>query len=284
MPSKYQIAKNMVIEVSQTFNYVGIIKEQRTKMSEQFNGKVALVTGASSGIGRAAALAFGTAGAKVVVAARRENEGCAVAAEIEKNGGNAIFVKADVTVESDVQNLLKRVQQAYGRLDFAFNNAGSSKPGKLTEYTEQDWEKEIAINLKSVWLSLKYEMPLIGQSGGGGIVNMSSQGGLLGIANYGVYGAAKGGVIALTRAAAAEGATQRIRVNSVAPRAVKTDLWNNAPAGMLEQVAAGIPLKRVGDPEDIAQVVLFLCSPAAAFITGQNIPIDGGFTTVQPSQ
>ena len=253
-------------------------------MANKFSGKVALVTGASSGIGKATAIAFAEAGAKVVLAARRENEGLAVVEQIKNAGGDAIFVKTDVTRESDVAALLAKTVEQYGRLDFAFNNAGSGKAARLVDYTESDWDAEIAINLKSVWLSLKYEMPLIAKSGGGGIVNMSSQGGLLGIANYGVYGAAKGGVIALTRAAAAEGAAQQIRVNSVAPGAVKTELWDNAPAGMLEQVAAGIPLGRVGQPEDIAKAVLFLCSPAAGFITGQNVPLDGGFTTVQSSK
>lgn len=250
-------------------------------MTEYMNGKVALVTGASSGIGRATALAFGAAGAKVVVAARRETEGENVAQQIRDGGGDALFVKTDVTKEKEVANLLATVRQHFGRLDFAFNNAGSGKAMLLTECNEADWDAEISANLKSVWLCLKYEMPLMTQSGGGGIVNMSSQGGLLGIANYGAYGAAKGGVIALSRAAAAEGAASRIRVNSVAPGAVKTELWDNAPAGMLEQVAAGIPLKRVGEPEDIARAVLFLCSPAADFVTGQNLSIDGGFTTVQ---
>lgn len=208
---------------------------------ETFNGKVALVTGASSGIGKATAVAFGKAGAMVVVAARRELEGTAVVDAIKAGGGEAIFVKTDVTREAEVAALLARISGEYGRLDFAFNNAGSGKAARLVDYTEQDWDAEIAINLKSVWLSLKYELPLMALSGGGGIVNMSSQGGLLGIANYGVYGAAKGGVIALSRAAAAEGAADKIRVNSIAPGAVKTELWDNAPAGMLEQVASGIP-------------------------------------------
>lgn len=251
---------------------------------EIFNGKVALVTGASSGIGKATALAFGKAGAKVVLAARRESEGTAVMDDIKANSGSAMFVKTDVTREAEVAALLTKISSEYGRLDFAFNNAGSGKANRLVDYTEQDWDAEIAINLKSVWLSLKYEMPLMARSGGGGIVNMSSQGGLLGIANYGVYGAAKGGVIALSRAAAAEGARDKIRVNSIAPGAVKTELWDNAPAGMLEQVASTIPLQRVGDPADIASAVLFLCSPSASFMTGQNLVIDGGSTTIQPSK
>jgi NAD(P)-dependent dehydrogenase (short-subunit alcohol dehydrogenase family) len=251
-------------------------------MKDGLNGTVALVTGATSGMGRATALAFGAAGAKVVVAARREKEGLAVVNEIQKNGSDALFLVTDVTKEADVEALLKATEEKFGRLDFAFNNAGSAVgPKSLTEMTEKDWDADIAVNLKSSWLSMKYEMPLMARSGGGGIVNMSSIGALLGLANFGAYNAAKGGAISLTKTAAAEGASQNIRVNSIAPGAVMTELIKDFPSEVLEHLRLSIPLKKIGEPGDIAHLVLFLCSPAACFITGQNVSIDGGSTAIQ---
>ncbi len=244
-------------------------------------GKVAIVTGASSGIGRATAIAFGNAGASVVVVARRADKGEESVQLIQAAGGEAVFIQADVTKASDIEAMVQKTVEIYGRLDYAFNNAGSGTPGKITDLSEADWDFEINTNLKSVWLSMKYEIPVMQRFGGGAIVNTSSQGALLGVANYGVYGAAKAGVIALSRAAAAEYSADRIRVNSVSPGAVKTDLWAEAPPEMLDQVAAGIPLQRIGVPEDIAEAVVWLCSDGAAFVTGHNLVVDGGFTAVQ---
>lgn len=249
-------------------------------MSSMTN-KVAIVTGASSGIGRATAISFGKAGAKVVVVARREDKGQETVRLVQEAGGEAVFVQADVTKASDVEAMVEKTIETYGRLDYAFNNAGSGTSGKVVDLSEADWELEINANLKSVWLSMKYEIPAMQQSGGGAIVNISSQGALLGVATYGAYGAAKAGVIALSRAAAAEYSADRIRINTVSPGAVKTDLWAGAPPEMLDQVAAGIPLQRIGAPEDIAEAVVYLCSDGAAFITGHNLVIDGGFTAVQ---
>ncbi|MGF1518531.1 MAG: glucose 1-dehydrogenase [Nodosilinea sp.] len=244
-------------------------------------GKVAIITGASSGIGRAAAIAFGKAGANVVVVARRIDRGEETAQMVKAAGGEAIFVQADVAKASDLEGMINQTLETYGRLDYAFNNAGSSISGKITDLSEADWDFEINVNLKSVWLSMKYEIPAMQQSGGGAIVNTSSQGALLGVANYGAYGAAKAGVIALSRAAAAEYSADRIRINAISPGAIKTDLWADAPPDMLDQVAAGIPLQRIGVPEDIAEAVLWLCSDGAAFVTGHNLVVDGGFTAVQ---
>ena len=248
-------------------------------MSGRMDGKVVIVTGGSSGIGRATAIAFAREGAKVVIAARRVNEGEATVKQIVEAGGEAIFVQTDVTQAKEVQALVDRTLEKYGRLDAAFNNAGSGKGIRLIDLTEDEWEQEITVNLKSVWLCLKYQIPAMLQSGKGAIVNISSQGAILGVPNYTAYGAAKGGAAALTRAAAAEYAAEGIRINAVSPGAVETELWANAPAGMLEQVAAGIPMQRVGQPQDIAETVVWLCSDAAGFITGQNIAIDGGYTT-----
>ncbi|AIE73343.1 MULTISPECIES: glucose 1-dehydrogenase [unclassified Synechocystis] len=243
--------------------------------------KVAIVTGASSGIGRATAIAFGKAGASVVVVARRVDKGEETVRLITEAGGKAVFVQADVTKASDIEAMVQKTVETYDRLDYAFNNAGSGSSRKIVDLSEADWDFEINANLKSVWLSMKYEIPVMQKSGGGAIVNTSSQGALLGVANYGAYGAAKAGVIALSRTAAAEYSSDRIRINTVSPGAVKTDLWAGAPPEMLDQVAAGIPLQRIGVPEDIAEAVVWLCSDGAAFVTGQNLVIDGGFTAVQ---
>jgi len=248
-------------------------------MSGRMDGKVVIVTGGSSGIGRATAIAFAREGAKVVIAARRVTEGEETVKRIVEAGGEAIFVQTDVTQAKEVQALVDRTLERYGRLDAAFNNAGSGKGIRLVDLTEDEWEQEIAVNLKSVWLCLKYQIPAMLKSGKGAIVNMASQGAILGVPNYTAYGAAKGGAAALTRAAAAEYAAEGIRINAISPGAVETELWANAPAGMIEQVAAGIPMQRVGQPQDIAETVIWLCSDAAGFITGQNIAIDGGYTT-----
>ncbi len=244
-------------------------------------GKVAIVTGASSGIGRATAIAFGKAGAAVVVVARRPDKGEETVQQIKAAQGSAVFVQADVTQVADIEAMVQKTLDAYGRLDYAFNNAGSGTSGKIADLSEADWDFEINANLKSVWLSMKYEIPAMQQSGGGAIVNTSSQGALLGVAGYGAYGAAKAGVIALSRAAAAEYSADRIRINTVSPGAINTDLWAEAPPEMLDQVAAGIPLQRIGVPADIAEAVVWLCSDGAAFVTGHNLVVDGGFTAVQ---
>jgi NAD(P)-dependent dehydrogenase (short-subunit alcohol dehydrogenase family) len=248
-------------------------------MSKRMCEKVVIVTGGSSGIGRVTAITFAREGAKVVVAARRTNEGEETVKQIAEAGGEAIFVQTDVTQAAAVEALVDRTLEHYGRLDCAFNNAGSGKGARLIDLTEAEWEQEIAVNLKSVWLCLKYQIPAMLKSGKGAIVNMGSQGAILGVPNYAAYGAAKGGVVSLTRAAAAEYAAEGIRINAVSPGAIETELWANAPAGMLEQVAAGIPMQRVGQPVDIAEAVVWLCSDASAFMTGQNIAIDGGYTT-----
>lgn len=247
-------------------------------MTERLDGKVALVTGGSSGIGRATAIAFAQKGAKVVVVARRTQEGEETVRLAKEAGGEALFVQTDVTKATEVEALVNKTLETYGRLDCAFNNAGSATANSITQMSEQDWDFDIAVNLKAVWLCMKYEIPAILKSGAGSIVNMASQGALLGVPNYASYTAAKGGVTALSRTAAMEYAQQKIRVNSVSPGIIKTDIWNNTPPGMLEELSASIPIQRLGEAEDVAQAVVWLCSDAASFITGQNLVIDGGYT------
>lgn len=247
-------------------------------MTERLDGKVALVTGGSSGIGRAIAIAFAQKGAKVVVVARRTQEGEETVRLAKEAGGEALFVQTDVTKAAEVEALVNKTLETYGRLDCAFNNAGSATANSITQMSEQDWDFDIAVNLKAVWLCMKYEIPAILKSGAGSIVNMASQGALLGVPNYASYTAAKGGVTALSRTAAMEYAQQKIRVNSVSPGIIKTDIWNNTPPGMLEELSASIPIQRLGEAEDVAQAVVWLCSDAASFITGQNLVIDGGYT------
>lgn len=248
-----------------------------------FEGKVALVTGGNSGIGRAAALAFAREGAKVVIAARREEEGRKVAEQIKDEGGEALFVATDATREAEVKKLVNQTVDAFGRLDVAFNNAGALTAfGSVVEQTEEGWRSEIDANLTGVFFSMKYEIPAILESGGGVVINNASQLGLVGIgAGVAPYVAAKHGVIGLTRAAALEYAEQGLRVNAIAPAGVDTPLFRSS-MGSTEEGAQMVrdlhPVKRVATPEEIASFVLYLASMEATFFTGAALAMDGGWT------
>lgn len=248
-------------------------------MTSQFDGKVALVTGASSGIGRATAIAFARAGADIVAAGRRIAEGEETVRRIQEAGGKAIFVKTDVSKSAEVSALLSKTLDIYGRLDFAFNNAGIPASGPLTEMSEEEWDRLVDVNLKGTWLCLKYEIPAMLKQGGGVIVNVASGAGVVGFANHAGYCATKGGVIALTRAAAIEYAKTGIRINVVSPGAIKTDMLATLPPDVLTQIAGGHPIGRTGKPEEVAEAVVWLCSDAASFIMGHNLLIDGGYTS-----
>ncbi len=248
-----------------------------------FTGKVAFVTGAASGIGREAALAFAREGAKVVVADISEQGNQETVHLIEDQGGQAIAVKCDVTRNEDVKAALDKAIEAFGRLDFAFNNAGieprNSAP--TAEYEEEEWNRIIDINLRGVFLCMKHEIPLILQQGGGAIVNTSSGAGIIGIKGSPAYTTAKHGVIGLTKSAALDYAAQNIHINAVCPGYIDTPMMGRFTGGTDEgraQVIAEEPIGRMGKPEEIAAAVVWLCSDAAAFMIGHAMVIDGGQT------
>jgi NAD(P)-dependent dehydrogenase (short-subunit alcohol dehydrogenase family) len=247
----------------------------------QFAGKVALITGGNAGIGRATAVAFAKHGATVVVSARREKEGLDVIAEINALGGKAIFVKADVSQESDVKAMVEQTLATFGRLDYAFNNAGIEQDlTPLPDQTEATYDRIMDVNVKGVWLSLKHEIPAMLRTGGGAIVNNASVGGLIGFPMVPVYVASKHAVIGLTKAAALEYAKQSLRVNAVAPGTIETRMFLDfARSPDIKQLLeSATPIGRVGQPEEIAGAVVWLCSDGASFITGQILPVDGGYT------
>lgn len=250
-------------------------------MSTWFDGEVALVTGGSSGIGRAAGLAFAAQGARVVVASRRSEESAETVSLIKAAGGDAVYVKTDVTKAAEVEELIRSAVERYGALNFAFNNAGIEGDGfvPVAKYSEDMWDEVIDINLKGVFLSMKYEIPRILESKGA-IVNMASVAGLVGGRLGAAYYASKHGVVGLTKAAAMEYAHKGIRVNAVAPAVIVTPMGERLffhDAALAARVTSMHPIGRLGTVEDVANAVVWLCSKNASFITGHTLPVDGGF-------
>lgn len=240
-----------------------------------------MVVGATSGIGRAAARAFAQAGASVVVSGLGAQEGRAVETEIRALGREALFIETDVSRENEVRELMQRAVERFGRIHAAVNNAGTEgRYGPIQDMTLDDFDRIIGVNLRGIWLGLKYQIPHMLAHGGGAIVNTSSTAGVAAIPNIGLYTASKHAVIGLTKAGALEVARSGIRINAVAPGPVETGLLHRMVDGHVDtvQIAASVPMGRISSPEEIAQAIVWLCSDAASYVTGHTLVADGGLT------
>ena len=251
-------------------------------MNEFFNDKVALVTGGGSGMGRATAKAFAKAGAKVVVADISDKSVHATVDEIVKGSGKALGICCDVANEAQVAAMVKQAVSTFGRLDAAFNNAGVQSPiAETADASGEEFDRVMAINLRGVWNCMKYELLQMREQGSGAIVNCSSLGGLVGIADRGFYHASKHGVLGLTKSAALEYAHRNIRINAICPGIIETPMV----AGMMakeeeamKELMKEVPIGRLGQPQEIADAVFWLCSPGASYIIGHALVVDGGYT------
>ncbi len=251
-------------------------------MNISFENKVALVTGAASGLGLATAKAFAESGATVALADWNEAAAQTAAAELTAKGHKTLAIRCDVSDDAQVEAMVKQTVSAFGRLDIAYNNAGVQNVlAETADTTAQDYDRVMGINLRGVWNSMKFELQHMRKQGSGAIVNCSSLGGLVGGAERGIYHAAKHGVIGFTKSAALEYGARGIRVNAMCPGLIWTPMADQMVAGgqgdALKEMEKLIPMQRVGRPEEIANAVLWLCSDAASYVTGQSISVDGGF-------
>jgi NAD(P)-dependent dehydrogenase (short-subunit alcohol dehydrogenase family) len=250
-------------------------------MAGRLEDKAGVVTGGASGIGRATAIAFAREGAKVVLSDLIVDGGEQVVRLIKESGGEAVFVRCDVSKTAEVEAMINKAVETYGRLDYAFNNAGiEGDIAPVAECTEENWDRVIAVNLKGVWLCMKYEIRQMLKQRRGAIVNMSSVSGLVGDPEHPAYGASKHGVSGLTKAAALEYARAGIRVNAVCPAAIRTPMIERTLQAQSElswqSLASGHPMGRIGEPEEVAEAVLWLCSDPSSFVTGHLLVLDGG--------
>ncbi|MDB5970125.1 MAG: family oxidoreductase [Hydrocarboniphaga sp.] len=250
-------------------------------MNLGLSNKVVLVTGGSTGIGRAIAIAFAEAGAKLVIAARNADKGNEVARFIGQAGGECLYVKTDVSKSADVSELLRKTIDRYGRLDCAINNAAVEGQKGFLDWTEAEWDEMVDINLKGVWLCMKNEITAMLEQGGGAIVNISSVAGLIGFPLHAPYVAAKHGVMGLTKAASVEFAKQGIRVNTICPGTILTPMLEQGFANNranAELATAMTPMGRLGQPHELAAAALWLCSGQSSFVTGATLSVDGGWS------
>ena len=261
----------------------GITKAQ-VPQELPFAGKVALVTGAASGIGRAIALAFGRAGAHVVVADTAVDGGHATAAMIVENGGKALFVRSDVTKASEVEALIEKAINYYGRLDIAINNAAVDEEcATLAEGNEEQFDRIMGANVKGVWLCMKYQLRQMLRQGSGAIVNVACVSGMVGAPNRAIYAASKHAVVGLTKSAAAEYAREGIRINALCPGAVRTPMLARAverDPSSEKKLKAAHPMKRFAETAEIANAALWLASEQASYVNGHDMVVDGGFTAI----
>jgi NAD(P)-dependent dehydrogenase (short-subunit alcohol dehydrogenase family) len=257
-------------------------KTTEYKSRKALNGKVALITGGASGIGRATALLFAREGATVAIVDLNESEAKGVVQKIIENGGMAIFVRADVSKAADCQLVVQRIVEQLGKLDILFNNAGIIRRASVVETSEEEWDRVMTTNVKSVFLLSKYAIPIMAEAGGGVIINTASGWGLVGGRNAAAYCASKGAVVLLTKAMALDHGAQNIRVNCICPGDTDTPMLRNEarqlgkPEEQFLSESAQRPLQRVGKPEEIAQAALFLASDASSFVTGTALVVDGG--------